>query len=124
MPMVGVMGAYNYQSPWNTNSNELFWYYGGSGNAQLIYQANQRINYGTAPVMLDVIGCAIDFTAKTIFFIRNGVAQPTITYGSPNNYSLASTFFPCTSSPNSATGTAIVDWIASPQYCPSGYSLW
>lgn len=125
MPMLGLASTTTgFQSPWNTNTNEMFWYYGGSGNAQFIYQTNLRLNYGSTPTMGDVIGVALDMTAKTIYYIRNGVAQPTLTWGPPNNYSSATAFYPAVSSPNSATGFGIVDWIATPQYCPSGYGLW
>ncbi|BDD79480.1 hypothetical protein [Burkholderia phage FLC8] len=124
MPMIGLGTTTTpFQSPWNTGSYEMFWYYGGSGSAQFIYGSNQRFNYGTTPKQGDIVGVALDMTAKTIYWILNGVAQPLIGWGA-NNYSAGTVFYPVCASPNSATAATVVDWQPSPLYCPSGYGLW
>lgn len=126
-PMLGLGSPTTaLNSPWNTNTGEMLWYYGGSGVgvAQFVYAANSRFTYGSIPAQGDVIGCALDMDAKTVYYIRNGVAQPLVNYGSPNNYSGASTLYPIVASPNSQQGSTIVDWVATPQYCPAGYNLW
>lgn len=123
-PMVGLAGnTTGYLSPWNSDTGEMFWYYGGSGSPQFIYHNNQRFNYGTTPVQGDVIGIALDADAKTIFFSRNGVAFSTIAWGT-NNYSSATIFRPGISSPDSLIGATIGDFNQTPLYLPTGYSAW
>lgn len=110
-----------FNSPWVNNSNELFWYTNGS-ISQVIYGADQRFNYGVSGFTQgDYIGVAVDWTAKTVQWYRNGIAEGLLNL---TTYSAATSFYPCVSSPNGQTGATIVDWQANPKYCPPGYSLW
>jgi SPRY domain len=111
-----------YKNAWNADTNELFWYNGG-GSSQFIYRANQRFNYGTVPVVGDVIGIALDMDAKTIYFVRNGTAFSTVTWGA-SNYSSSTVFRAGVSSPNGQAGATICDFNQTPLYLPSGYNVW
>lgn len=123
-PMLGVASnTTSYKSAWNADTNEMFWYYGGSGSPQFIYRANQRINYGTVPVVGDACGIALDIDNKTIFFTRNGTAFAELAYGT-NNYSSSTTFRAGVSSPNGQAGSTICTFNQAPKYLPSGYRPW
>lgn len=123
-PMIGMASNTTpYKSAWVADTNELFWYNGGTG-PQFIYRANQRFSYGSGPAAGDVIGMAMDIDNKIIQFYRNGTGLGAIAYGT-NNYSSSTIFRPGVSSPNGQTGNAtICDFNQTPIYLPSGYLAW
>ncbi|BAQ02709.2 hypothetical protein [Ralstonia phage RSL2] len=123
MPMVGLGTTTTpFTSPWNTNTYEMFWYYGGGAYSQFIYSSNLRIQYGNYPVQGDIVGVALDMDAKTVYWIKNGVSQGLLNYAT---YSAGTVFYPVVASPNGQAGNpTIVDWQAQPKYCPAGYGLW
>lgn len=119
-PLVGIASAATLLTdPW-TSSGELMWY--GTGG-QFIYGANTRVNYGLTNYFAgDVISVAIDLTARTLQFYRNGVAQGSINL---NTYlSGVTSFWACVASAHGSQTASIVTIPDTWKYMPSGYTAW
>jgi hypothetical protein len=78
---------------------------------------NVSSSYGASYTTGDVIGVALDCNAGTLTFYKNGVSQGTAFTG------LSGTFFPAVSGNTSSTGTATVNFGATPFAFtpPTGY---
>jgi hypothetical protein len=123
-PGIGIApSTTNLYRPWQS-ADELLWYSYQSNNSALLYGNAQRFTYGTVYWVGDVIGIALDATAKTIRFYRNGVAQAAF---QTTTYSNGSTFYPMLSGAaaggtnSSAQLLAGLDMIYN---LPSDYSAW
>lgn len=102
--------------PWN-GPGELLIY-----NTSSIYGSNIRGTYGVQPVVGDVISCAVDFSARTVTFYRNGVSMG-VAFNNVQ-FLAGTTYYPFISSPaNTKTAIATTNFGKTPlQYPIAGYT--
>lgn len=117
-PVIGIATtstALNF--PW-TSTGE-FTYYSQSSSV-IIWNNNNRANYGSVCTTNDIIGVAYDATNRQLTFYKNGVSMG-VAFTSTTIP--AGTYYPLVSSPAN-TQTSVVTVSTTLKYPVAGYSIW